>query len=69
AQREPLLELLEVIAAASQGQLVEGDLELLKVLIGGASANAMARQLRVSPRTVRNRRDAVVHRLRAAVAA
>jgi hypothetical protein len=66
---EPLFEVLEVIGAARLHHLREGDVELLAVLLSGRLLRDAAAELRVSVRTVRNHRDAVVHRLRAAVAA
>lgn len=65
---EPLLEVLEVIGQA-RGHLVDGDVALLGVLLSGQRLRAAAVDLAVSERTVRNHRDAVIHRLRAALAA
>lgn len=64
---EPLLELMEVIAQA--GALPEADRRLLILLAGGRSQTELAQLLDVSERTVRNHRDAMVHRLRSLVAA
>jgi hypothetical protein len=67
--QEPLLEVLELIGEARLHHLHDGDLELLGVLLGAGLLRDAAAELRVSVRTVRNHRDAVVHRLRAALAA
>lgn len=60
-------ELAEVVACASS--LTEHDLQLIELLVRGCSPTEMAERLSVSVRTVRNHRDAVVHRLREAVLA
>jgi DNA-directed RNA polymerase specialized sigma24 family protein len=65
---EPLFEVLEVIAQAGR-HLVDGDAALLGVLLSGKQLRVVAADLAVSERTVRNHRDAIVHRLRAALAA
>lgn len=67
APGEPMLELLEVIAQA--GALPEADRRLLVLLAGGTTQVELAELLEVSERTVRYHRDAMVHRLRALVAA
>lgn len=64
---EPLLELMEVIALA--GTLPEADRRLLLLLARGSSQAELAALFDVSERTVRNHRDAMVHRLRSLVAA
>lgn len=60
-------ELAEVVACASA--LTEHELQLIELLARGCSAAEMAEQLSISVRTVRNHRDAVVHRLREAALA
>ena len=60
-------ELAEVVACASC--LTEHELQLIELIARGCSATEMAEQLSISVRTVRNHRDAVVHRLREAVLA
>lgn len=60
-------ELAEVVASARS--LTEHDLQLIDLLARGCTPAEMAERLRVSVRTVRNRRDAVVHRLREAALA
>ncbi len=67
--QEPLLEVLELIGEARMHHLHDGDLELLGALLGAGLLREAAAELRVSVRTVRNHRNAVVHRLRAALAA
>ena len=64
---EPLFELLEVIAQADA--LPEADRRLLVLLAGGSTQAEVAQLFDVSERTVRNHRDAMVHRLRSLVAA
>jgi DNA-directed RNA polymerase specialized sigma24 family protein len=65
---EPLSELLEVVGLAAGG-LVDADRELLRMLLTGRNVREVARRMQVTERTIRNHRDAVVHRLRAAWAA
>lgn len=60
-------ELAEVVACASS--LTEHELQLIELLARGCSAIEMAERLKISVRTVRNHRDAVVHRLREAALA
>lgn len=60
-------ELAEVVACASS--LTEHELQLIELLASGCSATEMAERLKISVRTVRNHRDAVVHRLREAALA
>jgi RNA polymerase sigma factor (sigma-70 family) len=60
-------ELAEVVACASS--LTERELHLIEMLARGCSSTEIAKQLSVSVRTVRNHRDAVVHRLREAALA
>lgn len=60
-------ELAAVVACASS--LTEHELQLIELIARGCSATEMAEQLSISVRTVRNHRDAVVHRLREAAMA
>jgi FixJ family two-component response regulator len=60
-------ELAEVVACARS--LTEHDLRLLELLAEGRSPHEVASALQISVRTMRNHRDAVVHRLRVAALA
>jgi hypothetical protein len=64
-----LVELAEVVRLARASGVAEADLEFVALLAQSPTTSVAANRLRVTERTVRNRRDAVVHRLRAAVAA
>ncbi|MDO8364032.1 MAG: LuxR C-terminal-related transcriptional regulator [Actinomycetota bacterium] len=64
---EPLHELAEVVATARS--LTDGDRKLLGMLVRGCTAAEVAVLLEVSERTVRNQREAMVHRLRSAALA
>lgn len=64
---DPKRELADVLAAA--GSLSEKEMELLELLLQGHSQSEVAALLSVSERTVRNHRDAMVHRLRRAALA
>jgi RNA polymerase sigma factor (sigma-70 family) len=64
---EPMFELLEIIAQA--GSLPAADRRLLALLAEGTPQADVAQLLEVSERTVRNHRDAMLHRLRSLVAA
>lgn len=57
-------ELADLVASA---ELSELDRHLLRLLLHGASTEEVARSLSVSERTVRYRKESMVHRLRAAV--
>ena len=65
--QDPERELADVLAAA--GSLSEGEMQLLELLLQGHSQAEVAALLSVSERTVRNHRDAMVHRLRKAALA
>jgi DNA-binding CsgD family transcriptional regulator len=67
SRAEPMLELIEIIAAA--GSLGERDRQLLVLLAQGRSQSDLAQLFDVSERTVRNHRDAMVHRVRSLVLA
>lgn len=60
-------ELAAVVACA--GSLTEHELQLIELLASGCTPAEMAEKLSISVRTVRNHRDAVVHRLREAAMA
>ena len=60
-------ELAQVVACATS--LTEHELQLIELLARGCTAAEVAEQLGISVRTVRNHRDAVVHRLRVAALA
>ena len=64
---EPLFELVDIIAAA--GSLDDRDRQLLVLLAQGRSQADLAQLFDVSERTVRNHRDAMVHRVRSLVLA
>jgi len=66
-EEDPQGELAEVLAAA--GSLSDDDMALLELLLQGHTQEEVATRLSVSVRTVRNHRDAMVHRLRTAVLA
>lgn len=68
-QVDPLEELAEVVRIARQSGVDEADLEFVALLVQSPTARVAAERLQVTERTVRNHRDAVVHRLRAAVLA
>ena len=65
---EPLHELLELLEQARPA-LGERDLVMVRLLIGGRSMAEVAHAMSVSVRTVTNHRNALVHRVRSAVAA
>ena len=66
---EPVIELIEVLQAAHQrGAVSDADVELLCALVRRGRADLVADDFGVTPRTVRNHRDAAVHRLRNFVA-
>jgi hypothetical protein len=64
---DPMEELAEVVRLARQSGVDEADLEFVALLARSPTARVVAERLQVTERTVRNHRDAVVHRLRAAV--
>jgi hypothetical protein len=64
----PLRELVEVVDAARRAGIDESDLDLLRRLAADGP-RLVAADLQVTTRTIRNRRDRLVERLRAAVAA
>jgi hypothetical protein len=66
---EPIIELIEVLhAARRRGVVSDADVEVLCALIRRGRADLVADDFGVTPRTVRNHRDAAVHRLRNFVA-
>ena len=60
----PSDELTELFREAIAIGVPEADIELLRQLLDAPTAIALARELRVTPRTVRNRRDRITRRLR-----
>lgn len=67
ARPEPLMELAEAVELA-RAQLTAGDLRLIGLLASGRSIPEVAASLSVSVRTVGYRREALVHRMRSAIA-
>jgi hypothetical protein len=62
---DPLIELSEVLRAAHhRGVVSDEDVQLIGELIRRGRADLVAADRGVTPRTVRNHRDAAVHRLR-----
>lgn len=59
----PFDELVELLVAAHR-HLGERDLQLVRLIMSGATPPQMAEQMKVSIRTVTNHRHALVHRLR-----
>ncbi len=67
---EPIHELLEVMCDARRTRCItEDDVDFIRSLISYGRPEHMAVALKVTPRTIRNHRDAIVHRLRNSVAA
>jgi hypothetical protein len=67
---EALHELADVVAdARTSGAINDADVRFLARYVTSNTAQDLAAQLCVTPRTIRNRRDAIVYRLRAQVAA
>lgn len=60
----PIDELVELFAAARAAGIADDDLDLLRQLIAVPTARELAARLRVTPRTIRNRRDRITDRLR-----
>lgn len=69
AAGDPLLEIVEVLRVAGVDALRDGDVALISALLCSDRVRDAARRLRVSERTVRNHREAMVGRLRQALAA
>lgn len=65
---DPIVELAELLRTTAP-ELTDEDRDLLRRLLSGRPAIEVARDLRVTPRTVRNRRDRIALRLRAAALA
>lgn len=67
---DPLTELVDLVAEAKRdGTLTEADVKFVAALLSASTAREAAKHLKVTPRTVRNHREIVAHRLRAALAA
>jgi len=69
ADREPLDELADVVRSARIRLLTDRDLHLLRLLVRGCTIAEVAAALQVSVRTVGNRREVLVSRLREAALA
>jgi len=67
-EAEPLLVLADVLAT-TRPVVTDDELRLVGLLASGRTAAQVAETLEVSVRTVANRRDAALHRVRAALAA
>jgi hypothetical protein len=65
----PCDELARVLADASAAGVADEDLAFVRHLVRTGSPGQVARELDVTPRTVRNRRDAITYRVRRAVVA
>lgn len=63
--QHPVDELNDLFDAALAAGVTETDIRLLRQLLAAPTANALAAELQVTPRTVRNRRDRITGRLRA----
>ena len=64
---EPMVALAEALRAARAAGVSEADLGAIRALAAAGSPSAAARALQVTPRTVRNRRDAAGRRIRDAL--
>lgn len=64
-----LVELADVVRTARHAGVPTDDLDLIRALVCTGSPSTVAKQQRVTPRTIRNRRDRVIIRLQQAVAA
>ncbi len=63
---EPIDELAELVEKArAAGGLTERELALIAAMLRAPTAGAAAKMLRITPRTLRNQRDLIAHRLRA----
>lgn len=60
----PGIELAELFALAAESGVPDADLELMRQLLAAPTVNELARELDITPRTVRNRRDRIALRLR-----
>lgn len=66
---EPLNELVDLLADARRAGLSDDDVAFVRAYVSSGSTREVAAALNVTERTVRNRRDAVVARLRELLAA
>lgn len=64
ADPTPFEELAAIVGEARRRGLDADDLRLIQALVGAESARDLAAERRVTPRTVRNHRNRVVHSLR-----
>jgi hypothetical protein len=63
---EPIDELAELVQKArAAGGLTDRDLAMIAAMLTAPTADAAAKMLRITPRTLRNHRTAIAHRLRA----
>ncbi len=60
----PAVELAELFRMATDAGVPDADLDLLRQLLDAPTVNELARDLRITPRTIRNRRDRIALRLR-----
>jgi FixJ family two-component response regulator len=65
---DPLHELVDVLNEARANGLAQSDIDFLCRLVTSGKPDVLARQMNVTPRTVRNHREAILHRVRNAVA-
>ncbi len=63
-EAHPSDELSVLFREAIAAGVPEADIDLLRRLVDARTANDLARELRVTPRTIRNRRDRITDRLR-----
>lgn len=62
-------QLADVLAGAADAGVTDDELELLRQLLDAPTAKQLAGVLRITPRTIRNRRDRITSKLRAAALA
>jgi hypothetical protein len=67
--QDPLHELVEVLIEARTHGVAESDIDFLCRLVTHGRPEVMAVEMNVTARTVRNHREAILHRVRQAVAA
>ena len=65
---DPLHELVEVLNDARNNGLAQSDIDFLCRLVTSGKPEVLAREMNVTARTVRNHREAILHRVRNAVA-
>jgi hypothetical protein len=62
--QEPLGTIVELLGQAKAAGMAEADIAMIVTLLNTSTVKEAAAALRVTDRTVRNRRQAVVHQLR-----